>query len=153
MQSFFQAAVSSISRVQFKIARGYKRSRKTKLGDLSEIIHQKLPIFDTNFFIKAQKNSIIFKVFGTQGIRPQALKNKTQSFVYKFCSRKAFNGFRRLKKITMKACAEFYCRQIAEKILSKIPAVHYEPRRVDTLRPVCFCFGPSPSAECLCSTS
>ena len=59
---FFQAAVSSISRVQFKIERGYKRSRKTKLGDLSEIIHQKLPIFDKNSFIKAQKNSIIFKV-------------------------------------------------------------------------------------------
>ena len=75
MQSFFQAAVSSISRVQFKIARGYKRSRKTKLGDLSEIIHQKLPIFDKNSFIKAQKNSIyIFKVFGTGGIRLQDLK-------------------------------------------------------------------------------
>ena len=61
MQSFFQAALSSISRV-------YKRSHKTKLGDLSKIIHQKLPIFDKNSFIKAQKNSIIFKVFGTEGI-------------------------------------------------------------------------------------
>ena len=57
---FFQAAVSSISRVQLTIERVYKRSRKTKLGDLSEIIHQKLPIFDKNSFIKAQKNSIIF---------------------------------------------------------------------------------------------
>ena len=34
----------------------FKRSRKTKLGNLSKIIHQKLPIFDKNFFIKAQKN-------------------------------------------------------------------------------------------------
>ena len=38
----------------------FKRSRKTKLGNLSKIIHQKLPIFDKNFFIKAQKNSLIF---------------------------------------------------------------------------------------------
>ena len=32
----------------------------------------------------------------------------------------------------MKACTEFYCRQIAEKILSKILAIHYYPRRVGT---------------------
>ena len=57
---FFQAAVYSISRVQFTIERVYKRSRKTKLGNLSKIINQKLPIFDKNFFIKAQKNSLTF---------------------------------------------------------------------------------------------
>ena len=104
---FFQAAVSSISnsRVHFTIERVYKRSRKTKLGNFSKIIHQQLPIFDKNFFIKAQKNSLIFEVFGPriEGIRLQA-QNRTQSFVYKFCSSKAFNGFRRLKKFTMKAC-------------------------------------------------
>ena len=77
MQSFFQAAVSSISRVQFTIERVYKRSRKTKLGDLSKIIHQNLPVLDKNSFIKAQKNSIIFKVFGTEGIRLQDLKQNS----------------------------------------------------------------------------
>ena len=77
MQSFFQAAVSSISRVQFTIERVYKRSCKTKLGDLSKIIHQKLPIFDKNSFIKAQKNSIIFKVFGTEEIQLQDLKQNS----------------------------------------------------------------------------
>ena len=41
MQSFFHAAVSSISIVHFTI----ERSRKTKLGNLSTIIHQKLPKF------------------------------------------------------------------------------------------------------------
>ena len=66
MKSFFQPTVSSVSRVQFTIERVYKRSRKTKLGDLSEITYQKLSIFDKNFFIKAQKNSIIFKVLGTE---------------------------------------------------------------------------------------
>ena len=39
--------------------------------------------------------------------------------------------FGALKTFTMKACVEFYCRQIAEKILSKIPAVH-QPRRAGT---------------------
>ena len=57
---FFLAAVSLISRVQLTIEWVYKRSRKTKLGNLSKIIHQKLPIFDRNFFIKARKNSLIF---------------------------------------------------------------------------------------------
>ena len=74
--------------------------------------------------MKAQKNSMIFKVFETEGIHLQAY-NRTQSFVYKFCSPKAFRGFLHLKKITMKACAEFYCRQIAEKVFSKISAIHY----------------------------
>ena len=63
MQSFFfffSAAVSSISRVQFTTERVFKRSRKTKLGNLSKIIPQKLPIFDKIFFIKTQKNSLIF---------------------------------------------------------------------------------------------
>ena len=46
MKSFFQATVSSVSRVQFTIKRVYKRSRKTKLADFSEIIHQKLLLFD-----------------------------------------------------------------------------------------------------------
>jgi len=32
----------------------------------------------------------------------------------------------------MKACAEFYCRQIAEKFCLKITAMHNKPRRVDT---------------------
>ena len=48
-----------------------------KLGDLSEIIYQKLLIFDKNFFIKAQKNPIIFIVFGTEGIRLQDLKQNS----------------------------------------------------------------------------
>ena len=41
-------------------------SDRAKLN--SGIIHQKLPIFDRNPFIKAQKNSIIFKGFGAEGI-------------------------------------------------------------------------------------
>ena len=40
-------------------------------------------------------------------------------------SPKALNGIRRQKNLQWKACAEFYCRQIAEKVLSKIPAMHY----------------------------
>ena len=59
LSRFFQAAVSSISRVQFTIERVCKRSRKTKLEKLSKIINQKLTIYDKNFFIKAQKNSLI----------------------------------------------------------------------------------------------
>ena len=90
MQSFFQAAVSSISRVQFTIERVYKRSRKTKLGDLSEITYQELPIFDKkNSFIKAQRGSIIFNVFGTEGIRLQDLKQNSVIRV-QVCSPKAF---------------------------------------------------------------
>ena len=38
LSGFFQAAVSSISRVQFTIERVCKRSRKTKPGNLSKII-------------------------------------------------------------------------------------------------------------------
>ena len=72
--------------------------------------------------------------------------------MYKFCSPKAFNGFRRVKKFTMKACAEFYCRQISEKIISKIPAIALLTSK-SWYRLFCCCFGPSPSAECLCSTS
>ena len=46
--------------------------------------------------------------------------------MYKFCLPKAFKWLSTPeKKITMKACAEFYYRQIAEKMLSKIPAMHY----------------------------
>ena len=39
-----QATVSSVSRVQFTIERLFKQSRKTKLGDFSDIIHQTLPL-------------------------------------------------------------------------------------------------------------
>ena len=35
------------------------------------------------------------------------------------------------EKIAMKICDEFHCHQIAEKILSKIPAMHYEPRKIN----------------------
>ena len=139
MQSFFQVAVSSILRVQFTIERVYRRSRKTKLGDLSEIIHQKLPIFDKNSFIKAQKNSIILKAsFWNRRNSSARLKNRTQPFGYKFVRDRAHvralmtrkpcavgmrneilrNYLKWLspeKKFTMKACGEFYCRQIAEK--------------------------------------
>ena len=93
MPSFFQAAVSSISRVQFTIERVYKRSRKTKLGDLSEITYQKRSIFDKNFFIKAQKNSIIFKVLGTEGIRLQDLKQNSVIRVQVFLAESIWMAF------------------------------------------------------------
>ena len=38
-----------------------------------------------------------------------------------FALRKHLNGFRRQKSFTMKACAEFYCRQIARKFSLKFP--------------------------------
>ena len=38
---------------------------------------QKLPIFDKNSFIKVQKSSVIFKVFGTEGICLQDLKQNS----------------------------------------------------------------------------
>ena len=127
MQSFFQAAeFLQFQKVQFTIERVYKRSRKTKLRDSSEIIHQKLPIFDKTSFIKAQKNSIIFKVLEQKEFVCKTLKTElSRHSCTSFARRKHLNGPRRLKKYTMKACAEFYCHQIAKKILSKIPAMHY----------------------------
>ena len=56
-----QATVSSASRVQFTIERVYKRSRKTKLGDFSEIIHQKLPLFDKIPLLKLRKTRLSLK--------------------------------------------------------------------------------------------
>ena len=75
---FFQAAVSSISRVQFTIERVYKRSRKTELADLSEIIHQKLLLFDKIPLLKLTKTRLSLKFLpGTEGIRLQDLKQNS----------------------------------------------------------------------------
>ena len=97
---FFQAAVSSISRVQFTIERVYiKRSRKTKLGDFSKIIHQKLPIFDKNAFIKAQKNSIIYKIL-EQKESVYRLKTELSHSCTSFARRKhlmAFDAWKNLQ--------------------------------------------------------
>ena len=81
---------------------------------------------NNNSIIKAQKNSIILKDFGTKGFRLQDLKQNSHSCT-RFACRKHLNGFRRQKKKinTMKTFAEFYYRQIAEKMLSKIPAMHH----------------------------
>ena len=108
-QSFLKAAVSSISRVQFTIERGRTETRRQL-----NINDQRLPIIDKNFLIKAQKSSIIFKVFGTQRFRLQDLKQNSYFSCTSFARPKHLNGFRRQKKFTMKACAEFY-RLIAEK--------------------------------------
>ena len=116
MQSLFQATVSSISRVQSTIERVYKRSRKTKLWELSKIIHQKLPIFDKNFFIKLRKTWLSLK-FLEQKEFVCRLKTELSYSCTSFA--------RRLKKFSIKPCAEFYCRQIAEKVISEIPAIHY----------------------------
>lgn len=101
-QSFLQAAVSSISRVQFTIERGRTETR----GQLNN--DQRLPIIDKNSFIKAQKSSIIFKVFGTQRFLLQDLKQNSYFSCTSFARPKYLNGFRRQKKFTMKARAEFY---------------------------------------------
>jgi len=54
------------------------------------------------------------------------MKDLQQKFVIKlsctsFARRKHLNGFHRRKNFTVKACAEFYCRQIAEKFSLKFP--------------------------------
>lgn len=90
-QSFLQAAVSSISRVQFTIERGRTETR----GQLNN--DQRLPIIDKNSFIKAQKSSIIFKVFGTQRFRLQDLKQNSYFSCTSFARPKHLNGFRRQK--------------------------------------------------------
>ena len=89
------------------------------------MIHHRLPIFDENSFVKAQKKPIYLKGFGREGIRLQNLKQNSHPCT-SFARRKQLNGFRRQKKFTMKACAEFHYRQIAEKKnFLKIPAMHY----------------------------
>ena len=93
---------------------------KTKLGDFSKIIHQNLPIFDKNSFIKAQKNSIIVKVFGTEGIRLQDL-NKTQSFVFRFCSPKAFKWLSTTEKnLQWKLVLNFIVAKSLKKFFLKL---------------------------------
>ena len=52
---------------------------------------------NNNSIIKAQKNSIILKVFGTKGFRLQDLKQNSHSCT-RFACRKHLNGFRRQKK-------------------------------------------------------
>ena len=52
--------------------------------------------------------------------------------MYTFCLPKAFKWLSTPeKKISTMNFAEFYYRQIAEKMLSKIPAMHYLSRKVD----------------------
>ena len=77
MKSFFQPTVFSVSRVQFTIKRVYKRSRKTKLADFSEIIHQKLLLFDKIPLLKLGKTRLSLKFLGTEGIRLQDLKQNS----------------------------------------------------------------------------
>ena len=101
--------------------------------------------------------SIIFNVFG----REEA-SLMTENLVKLSCTSLArrkhlhvtahVNGFRRQKSFTMKASAEFYCRQIAEKFSLKFPLciTNLEGLIQTTLL---FFGGPSPSAECLYSTS
>ena len=98
MKSFFQATVSSVSRVQFTIERVYKRSCKTKLADFSEIIHQKLPLFDKIPLLKLRKTRLSLKFLEQKEFVCKTW-NRTQSFVFSFARRKHSNGFRRLKNI------------------------------------------------------
>ena len=80
--SFKSSVYSTIERV-------YKRSRKTKLADFSEIIHQKLLLFDKIPLLKFRKNRLSFKFLEQKEFVCQTW-NRTQSFVFRFCSPKAF---------------------------------------------------------------
>jgi len=80
-----------------------------------------------------RKTRIILNVFGTEGFHMQDLKQKfVKTLMYKFCSPKAFKWLRRKKKksFIMKACAEFYFRQIAEKFSLKLPLCITKPERL-----------------------
>ena len=77
MQLFFKRLFLQSQEFSSRSSEFISNLAKRELGDLSEIIYQKLLIFDENVFIKAQKNPIIFKVFGTEGIRLQDLKQNS----------------------------------------------------------------------------
>ena len=49
------------------------------------------------------------------------VKTLTYIIKYKFCAPKAFKWLPTPRKFTMRACAEFYCQQIAEKLSLKFP--------------------------------
>ena len=111
-----------------------------------------LPIFDKNCFIKARKYFIIFESFGTEGFNSSARMKTELSFMYTFCSPKALNGIRRQKKITMKGLCWILLSPNRWK--NSLQNSRYALlTSKGWYRPVCCCFGASPTVECLCSTS
>ena len=49
---------------------------------------------------------------------------------YKFCAPRAFKWLSTPRKFTLRACAEFYCEQIAEKFSQKFPPCIMIPERL-----------------------
>jgi len=64
-----------------------------------------------------------------------------------FVGRKHLNDFRCQINFTKKACAEFYCRQVARKFSLKFPQCITNLERL--IQTSLLFFGPFPSAECL----
>ena len=121
MKSFFQPTVSSVSRVQFTIERVYKRSRKTKLGDFSEIIHQKLPLFDKIPLLKLRKTRLSLKFLEQKEFVCKTW-NRTQSFVFRFCSPKAFKWLSTPEKhLQWKLVLNFIVAKSLKKFFLKFP--------------------------------
>ena len=117
MQSFFSSGCffnfkSSVNELV------YKRSRKTKLGNLSKIIHQKLPILDRNLFIKAQKNSLIFKFLEQKEFFCR-LKTELSHSCTRFARRKHLMAFDAWKNLQWKLVLNFIVAKSLKKIFLK----------------------------------
>jgi len=138
MQSLLRAAVSSISGVHFTIER-VERSSETETRELKFNDSSSEKLLSLKFL---EQKDFVCKTYN---------RNLLQLSYASFARRKHLNGFRRQKSFTMKACAEFYCRQIAEIFSLKFPLCITNLERL--LQTSLLFFGPSPSAECLCSTS
>ena len=149
----FQAAVSSISRVQFTIERVYKRSRKTKLLDLSKIIHQnwsyqyliKIPL------LKLRKTRLSLK-FLEQKEFVCRLETELSHSCTSFARRKHFKmAFDAWKNLQWKLVLNFIVAKSLRKLFLKSRCSLLTPK--GWYRPFCCCFGRFPSAECLYLTS
>ena len=104
----------------FTIERVYKRPRKTKLGNLSKIIHQKLPIFDNNFFIKAQKNRLSFK-FLEQKEFVCRLKTELSHSCTSFARRKHLMAFDAWRNLQWKLVLNFIDAKSLKKFFLQFP--------------------------------